>query len=158
MTALQTILVADDNADDVFLLRQAFRRADATTRLEVVSDGIELFDYLEGRGRHADRATSPLPQAILMDLNMPRLTGFDVLARLRREKQWRRLMVHVMTTSGRASDMQRVYDLGANSYVTKPTRMDDLVEFVKALHLWHRYAWTDTLEEVARETGKSRIA
>ena len=158
MITVQTILAADDNADDVFLLRQAFRKAGATARLEVVSDGLELFDYLEGRGRHADRVTSPLPEVILMDLNMPRLSGFDGLAQLRRDKRWRRLMVHVMTTSGRVSDMQRVYDLGANSYVTKPTRMDDLVEFVKALHLWHRYAWTDSPESGSSAANQIEVA
>lgn len=141
MKPLNDILVADDNADDVFLLRQAFRRAGVDTRLSAVSDGLELWWYLEGKDGYADREAHPWPDLVLLDLNMPRLGGFDVLQRLRADERFRGMIIHVVTASAREADVRRAYELHANSYITKPTRIDELSVFVKALHDWHRFAW-----------------
>jgi CheY-like chemotaxis protein len=139
VTATPSILVADDNPDDVFLLRQAFKKAGIMKPFTVVKDGIETVAYLGGEGVYHDRATYPLPELLLLDLNMPRQNGFEVLEWIRNNPRWKRLIVHVVTASARVADVKRAYDLHANSYVVKPTRMDHLVDFVVALHSWHPF-------------------
>jgi len=131
------ILIAEDNVDDLFLLQQAFKKAGVTHPLATVCDGLEAMAYLKGEGAYFDRAEYPFPQVMLLDLNMPRMNGFEVLERLRSDLQSSGLVVHVFSASARESDVQRAYDLGANSYVVKPTRLDELVAFVSALHEWH---------------------
>ena len=133
------ILLAEDNEDDVFLLREAFKRAGVGTPLHRVANGLETQAYLKGEGAYADRTTYPVPDIVLLDLNMPRMNGFEVLEWVRRDAQWSRLVVHVLTASPRETDIQRAYGLAANSYVVKPTRIDELVAFVTALHQWHRF-------------------
>jgi CheY-like chemotaxis protein len=133
------ILVAEDSGDDVFLLEEALKRAGVSIRLQSVPDGMETLAYLKGEGAYGDRTIHPVPDVLLLDLNMPRMNGFEVLEWLRRDPQWSRLIVHVLTASPREADVQRSYDLGANSYVVKPTRIEELVAFVTALHQWHRF-------------------
>lgn len=134
-----TVLVAEDNADDLFLLRQAFTRAEVRVQFHAVCDGLEALAYLEGSGAFGDRQAYPAPDVLLLDLNMPRRNGFEVLEWIRRDPRWSRLLVHVFTASARAADVQRAYDLRANSFVVKPTRMDELITFVAALQAWHRF-------------------
>jgi CheY-like chemotaxis protein len=133
------ILVAEDNEDDVFLLREAFKKAGVTSHLEAVTDGVEAVAYLSGEGGYSDRATYPLPDVLLLDLNMPRKDGLEVLEWVRSDPQCSRLMVHVLTASSRASDVERAYALHANSYTVKPNRISDLVGFALALHQWHGF-------------------
>lgn len=136
MTAL---LVAEDNPDDLFLLQQAFKKAGIAAPFASVSDGVEAIAYLEGEGIYRDRVAHPFPGILLLDLNMPRRNGFEVLEWVRQDERCHRLMIHVFTASARPADLQRAYDLKANSFVVKPTRMDELVEFAKALQMWHRF-------------------
>jgi CheY-like chemotaxis protein len=133
------ILVTEDNPDDLFLLQAAFERAGVSSRLEAVSDGVEALAYLKGNAPFEDRNAHPFPDLLLLDLNMPRRNGFEVLEWVRGDSQCSRLMVHVLTASPREADVERAYELGANSYVTKPSRLDELVAFVKALHQWHSF-------------------
>ena len=133
------ILVAEDNADDVFLLRHAFKRAGLDGPLFVVTDGVEAIAYLNGDGVFADRAAHPLPDLLLLDLNMPRKDGFEVLEWVRANPRWARLMVHVLTASSRVTDVERAYELHANSYTVKPNRMDQLAAFAVALRQWHGF-------------------
>lgn len=133
------IIAVEDNLDDVFLLQQAFKKAGVSSSLQTVSDGVEALAYLKGEGVYNNRDKYPVPDLMLLDLNMPRLNGFEVLEWVRRESPCTRLVIHVLTTSSRAEDVQRAYDLRANSFVIKPTRMDELVAFVTALHQWHRF-------------------
>lgn len=125
------ILVADDNKDDVCLLRYAFREAGLRNRIESVSDGREAIEYLRGRGHFADRRRFPEPDLLLLDLRMPRVDGFEVLQWLRRQGGLRHLPVVVL--SGPESDQQihRALDLGALSYYQKPLRFRDLVHMVR---------------------------
>jgi CheY-like chemotaxis protein len=139
MNTAFNILLAEDNADDVFLLQQAFKKAGVDSRLHLAADGAEALAYLKGEGRYSDRAASPFPDVLLLDLNMPRMNGFEVLEWVRGHPQWGGLIVHVLTTSVREVDVQRAYDLRANSYVVKPSRVDELVQFVRALHEWHHF-------------------
>jgi CheY-like chemotaxis protein len=133
------ILLAEDNSDDVVLLEHAFKKAGVTSHLTAVTDGLEALDYLKGEGAFADRVAYPFPEILLLDLNMPRKNGFEVLAWVRRDAGCSRLMVHILTASPREADAERAYALGANSYVVKPSRFDELVGFVAALGKWHQF-------------------
>jgi CheY-like chemotaxis protein len=133
------ILLAEDNEDDVLLLRQAFRKAGAASHLHVVPDGAEALAYLKGEGPHGDRSEFPFPDLMLLDLNMPRVNGFEVLEWVRQDAECGRLVVHILTSSSRDADVRRAYDLHANTFVLKPSRVDELVAFVTALHDWHRF-------------------
>lgn len=139
MNNLHNVLVADDSADDVFLLQEAFKMAEVTSRLHAVTDGAEAVAYLQGEQAFGNRGLHPFPDVLLLDLNMPRMNGFEVLEWVRHDANCKRLVVHVLTASGRDSDVQRAYDLCASSYTIKPNRLDDLVGFVAALHQWHRF-------------------
>jgi CheY-like chemotaxis protein len=149
------ILLAEDNSDDVVLLEHAFKKAGVTSPLTAVTDGLEALDYLKGEGAFADRAAYPFPDVLLLDLNMPRKNGFEVLAWVRRDASCCRLMVHILTASPRESDAERAYALGANSYVVKPSRFDELVRFVGALGKWHEFVTLarPPAEEEVRSVG-----
>jgi CheY-like chemotaxis protein len=139
MNTLANILVVDDSPNDVFLLEQAFKKAAATSRLFSLQDGTEARAYLKGENQFSDRALHPFPDLLLLDLNMPRMNGFEFLQWLREDPECGALVVYVLSASARDADVQRAYALGANSYVVKPSRMDELVAFVAAMHQWHRF-------------------
>src|SRR6266850_351924 len=124
------VLIAEDDASDVFLLKRAFALAEVPATLHFVSDGQEAIDYLEGDAAYQDRAAYPLPDLFLLDLKMPKLNGFDVLAWLRRQPVLKRLLVTVLTSSDQPDDINRAYDLGANSYLLKPHNSSELSELV----------------------------
>jgi CheY-like chemotaxis protein len=132
-------LVVEDSADDVVLLQHAFQRAGLSSHLSVVSDGIEAMAYLCGEDVFADRFAYPFPDFILLDINMPRKNGFELLEWLRADANCCRIMVHVLTASSREADVERAYELHANSYTVKPSRLDELTAFVVALHQWHEF-------------------
>jgi len=129
----------EDSADDVVLLRHALDRAGVASHLSVVCDGIEAVAYLTAEDAFADRFAYPFPDFILLDLNLPRKNGFEVLEWLRGDASCCRLMVHILTASSRAVDVERAYELHANSYTVKPSRLEELVAFVVALHQWHDF-------------------
>ena len=124
------ILLVEDNPDDVELTRIAFAEADLDARLEVVRDGAEALDYLFARGAHAGRDPARLPAIVLLDLNLPRLDGRDVLQAIRANEATRNLPVVVLTTSAEPFDVDASYALGANSYIRKPV---DFKQFVSAV-------------------------
>ena len=125
------ILLVEDNLDDVELTRLAFAEAGAPHRLHVLSDGADAVDYLLRRGRHAAREAADLPALVLLDLNLPRLDGREVLQAIRADDATRCLPVVVLTTSVEPSDVDRAYVLGANSYIQKPVEFDRFVEVVR---------------------------
>lgn len=126
------ILMADDDPEDVMLAQDALAESRLANALNVVGDGEELLDYLHQRGKYnADNA--PRPGLILLDLNMPRLDGREALARIKSDPSLRRIPVVVLTTSKAEEDVFRSYDLGANSYITKPVTFDSLVNVVRNL-------------------------
>jgi two-component system response regulator len=124
-----TLLLVEDNDDDVELTRRAFARSDVAGELVVVRDGEEALDYLFATGRHAGRDRADLPHAVLLDLKLPKLSGLDVLRRIRADAATRRLPVIILSTSRERADIAGSYDLGANSYVRKPV---DFAEFARA--------------------------
>ena len=125
------VLIAVYDPIDVFLLERAFAAASAPVSLRFVRDGQEAIDYLEGKEGFADRNANPLPSLMLLDLKMPRLNGFDVLLWLRKQPGLKRLLVTVLTSSDHPEDINRAYDLGANSYLLKPHNSHELADMVK---------------------------
>lgn len=132
----ETILLVDDNEDDQLLLRQAFSRVRPTPALRVVSSGEEAIAYLQGDGPFGDRNEFPLPDLVLLDLKMPRKSGFEVLEWIRAQPHLRGLCVVVLTSSEAAWDVKRAYDLGASSFLVKPV---DFQEFKNMCELIRTY-------------------
>ena len=130
------ILLVEDNPDDVELTRLAFAEAGEPHRLHVVSDGAEAVDYLLARGRHADRDGADLPALVLLDLNLPKLNGREVLQAIRAEPATRSLPVVVLTTSAEPFDVDKVYALGANSYIQKPVDFDRFIEAARQIGVY----------------------
>ena len=128
-----TILMADDDEEDRMLTRKAFELNRVGNELRFVEDGEDLLDYLYQRGKYEGGADAPRPGLILLDLNMPRLDGREALEVIKRDPALRRIPVVVMTTSEADQDIARSYDLGANSYVTKPVTFESLAQVIKAL-------------------------
>lgn len=126
------ILMADDDPEDAMLARDALAESRLANTLNVVEDGEELLDYLYQRGKFSPQ-NAPRPGLILLDLNMPRLDGREALARIKSDPDLRRIPVVVLTTSKAEEDVFRSYDLGANSYITKPVTFDSLVSVVRSL-------------------------
>jgi two-component system response regulator len=126
-----TILLADDDEDDRLMTRDALRDARLHNDLRFVVDGVDLMDYLHRRGRHADPNDSPRPGMILLDLNMPRMDGREALGAIKGDESLRSIPVVVLTTSKAEEDIVRTYDLGVNSFITKPVTFLGLVEVMK---------------------------
>ena len=128
-----TILLADDDPDHRQLTRDAFAENRLVNELHCVEDGEELMDYLHRRGRYRDLNGEALPGLILLDLNMPRKDGREALKEIKADPELRRVPIVVLTTSKAEEDILRSYDLGVNSYITKPVTFKSLVELVKVL-------------------------
>ena len=128
-----TILMADDDADDRQMTREAFEESRVANDLRFVENGVELMDYLKRRGKYGDPASSPRPGLILLDLNMPKKDGREALKEIKADPQLRQIRVIVLTTSKAEEDIYRSYDISATSFITKPVKFDALVEVVKAL-------------------------
>lgn len=130
------ILLVEDDPGDQEITSRALEESDFPNRLHIVNDGEEALDYLLRREAYADPETSPRPDLVLLDLNMPRLDGKAVLKQIRATKELRRLPVVVLTTSRHEEDIMRTYDLGVNSYIAKPADLDQLSTLVKALEAY----------------------
>lgn len=130
---LVTILVAEDDPDDRLLTRDAFAENMLSNELQFVEDGEELMEYLQRRGKFADKKKYPLPSLILLDLNMPRKDGREALKEIKSDPALRRIPVIVLTTSKAEEDILRSYDLGVNCFITKPVTFAGLVEVTKTL-------------------------
>jgi CheY-like chemotaxis protein len=137
-----TILLADDDADDRKLTHEAFVENRLANQLHFVEDGEELMDYLHRRGKFSDMSNAPLPGLILLDLNMPRKDGREALREIKAHPDLRRIPIVVLTTSKAEEDIIRSYDLGVNSYITKPVTFKSLVELVKVLGCY----WFEVVE------------
>ncbi len=127
------ILMADDDADDRMLTKEALEESRVLNDLRFVENGEELIHYLKRIGKFADPEMSPLPGLILLDLNMPKKDGREALKEIKEDAELRRIPVVVMTTSMAEEDIFRSYDLGASSFITKPVTFDRLVELMKTL-------------------------
>lgn len=131
-----TVLLAEDNSTDALMVQRAFKKAKLTTPVQVVEDGDKAVAYLGGHGPYADREKHPLPVLLLLDLKLPRRSGMEVLQWLRQQPVLKRLPVIVLTSSQDSTDVNRAYDLGANSYLVKPAGFNPLLEMMKTLGLY----------------------
>ena len=126
----KTILLADDNPDDVYLVKAAFTRAGYDFPILAVPNGEEAIEYFMGVGQYADRNIYPIPALLLLDLKMPGIDGFEVLRAVRSQSGWKAVPIIVLTNSCQGSDINQGYKLGANSFLTKP---DDFTHYVDAI-------------------------
>jgi len=127
------ILLVEDDANDVILIRRAFAKAEIKNPVYTVEDGDAAVAYLAGEGTYANRGDHPLPGVVLLDLKLPRRSGLEVLEWVRQSPTLRRLPVVVLTSSRESADVNRAYDLGANSYLVKPVGFDALTDLVRIL-------------------------
>lgn len=129
-----TILLVEDDPNDVFLIQRAFRKANLANPIQVMNDGEAAVQYLSGQEPYADRDRYPLPMLMLLDLKLPRRSGLEVLEWLKQQPKLKRLPVVVLTSSREHIDLNRAYDLGANSYLVKPVAFDSLLNMVQTLN------------------------
>jgi CheY-like chemotaxis protein len=131
-----TILHVEDDPNDVLLVQRALRKTAASSSIHSVGDGDRALAYLGGTGEYGDREKFPVPQLVLLDLKMPRKSGFEVLEWIRTQPLLKRVLVVVFTSSKHDQDINTAYDLGANSYLVKPVGFDALVETMKQIHYY----------------------
>jgi len=132
-----TVLLVEDDLNDIFLVKRAFKTAQLETPLQVVTDGEEATHYLSGHGKYADRDAYPLPKLIVMDIKMPRMTGFDVLEWIKNDGTLRRIPVIIVSSSNRPQDIDRAYELGANAYMVKPVNYRAVEHLFESItHYW----------------------
>jgi CheY-like chemotaxis protein len=143
-----TILLADDDEDDRLMTRDALRDARLHNELRTVIDGVELLQYLRREGKFAEPSSSPRPGMILLDLNMPRMDGREALGEIKQDPELRSIPVVILTTSKAEEDVIRSYDLGVNSFITKPVTFLGLVEVMK---VFSRY-WMEIVDLPPEET------
>ncbi len=126
-----SVLLVEDDLNDIFLVKRAFKMAQIRNPLQVVTDGLEARNYLRGEGKYADREQFPLPKLIVMDIKMPRKSGFEVLEWVKKEQgPLRRIPIVIVSSSDNPADINRAYELGANAYMVKP------VDFRAVEHLF----------------------
>ncbi len=143
------ILLVEDNPDDEALTLRALKKSNLLNKVAVARDGAEALEYLFGEGRHAGRNASQQPQVVLLDLNLPLLSGLEVLRRMRSDERTKLVPVVILTSSKEEEDLVASYTLGANSYVRKPV---DFGEFAKAVNHMGMY-WLLLNEMPARRRG-----
>ncbi len=150
------VLLADDDDDDRMMAADALREAKVTNKLQFVTDGEDLMDYLHHRGKYAPPAHSPRPGLLLLDLNMPKKDGREVLREMKANPLFRSIPVVVLTTSTTEEDIAQIYRLGANSFITKPVSFEDLVQAMKVIgEYWFQ---TVRLPRPGRENNEKRNA
>lgn len=137
-----TILMADDDEEDCILAREALAESRLANDLYFVQDGEELMDYLYRRGQYAQESNSPRPGLILLDLNMPKKDGREALREIKTDPNLRQIPVLVLTTSKAEEDIYSSYDLGANSFITKPVKFSALVQIIKTIGIY----WFEIVE------------
>ena len=156
------ILLAEDNETDVLFLRRAFEKVHLINPLHVVGDGEEAIAYLSGEGKYANRAEYPLPALLLLDLKMPHKNGLEVLQWIRAQPSLRCLRVVVLTTSELYRDVNKAYELGANSYLVKPVEFENFVRISQMLQGY--WLWMSMAPQISRpapseqrEPGKAQV-
>ncbi len=137
-----TVLLIEDNPRDVRLTRRAFVQAGLEHDLRIVRDGDEALAYLYHEGDYADPKDAPRPDVILLDLNLPRMGGHEVLQRLKQDPRFKSVPIIVLTTSGRADDIRLAYEAGANAYLLKPVEFARFTEVMGQLVTF----WFETIE------------
>jgi CheY-like chemotaxis protein len=138
-TKLNIILMAEDDSDDRLLAQDALLESGIASEVRFVENGVELMDYLHRRNKFSADKSSSRPSLIILDLNMPKKDGREALREIKADPELRKIPVVVLTTSSADSDIARVYELGANSFISKPVAFDSLVSVMKAIgEYWFR--------------------
>jgi CheY-like chemotaxis protein len=130
MTQHATILLVEDNEDDILLLQRAFSRARLANPMKIVRDGEEAIQYLSGEGKYSNRERYPYPLILLLDLHLPKTSGFEVLEWLQDHRRSKELVVVVLTSSAEQRDFDEAHALGADSYMVKPGSIEELVSLM----------------------------
>ena len=130
------ILLVEDNPDDELLTLRALKKASVANRVEVVRDGAEALDFVFSRGKYADRDGAELPGLILLDLKLPKISGLQVLEQIRADEGTKRIPVVILTSSTEPVDINRGYDLHANSFVSKPVNFQEFSGAVQSLGMY----------------------
>ncbi len=146
-----SILIADDDADDRMMAKDALDECRLTNHIDFVEDGVELLAYLRGQGKYAAPGAARRPGLIILDLNMPKMDGREALQAIKADPSLRRIPVVVMTTSKAEEDIYRTYELGVSSFITKPVTFDGLVAVMRDLG---RY-WFEIVE--LPDTERTRV-
>jgi len=154
MIESEVILLAEDQEDDIVLMRRAFKKASLVNPIQVVRDGDEAIAYLKGEGRYANRSEYPLPALMLLDLKMPRKDGFEVLHWIRQQPSLSTLRVVVLTASDQMRDVNRAYQLGANSFLVKPTDFEDFITMILSLSGY--WLWLSRAPDATRPSPESK--
>lgn len=136
---LRPVLYAEDEENDAFFLQRAFTTAGISHPVVVVADGQEAIEYCEGSGAYTDRVKNPLPSLVLLDLNLPLRSGIDVLAQVRHAPGFEKIPVIIFSSSLQPSDIEIAYGKGANAYLVKPSRPEDLIGLARGM----RKFWLD---------------
>lgn len=133
MTIRRCVLLAEDEPNDVFLLKHAFEKASVENPLYTVSDGQEAIDYLSGTGKFSDRIQFPFPNLLILDLKMPRKTGLQVLQWLQNDQKLRNLPTIILSSSAHPDDVDKAYLLGANAFIVKPLSVQERTELARMI-------------------------
>lgn len=137
----KAVLFADDDINDRYLMLEACKDAGIRHPLVMVEDGEEVIHYLNGAGKYGDRALYPIPCLAVLDLSMPRKSGFDALRWIRESPQWRSLRVVILSASAQPRDVALAYELGACAYIMKPSTAEELIALAAAINsFWLRFA------------------
>ena len=133
-----TVLLVEDDLNDIFLVKRAFKMAHLPEPLQVVTDGQEAINYLKGEGKYANRQGYPIPKLIVMDIKMPRRTGFEVLEWVKGDgRPLRRIPIVIVSSSDNPDDINRAYELGANAYMVKPVNFKAVEHLFESItHYW----------------------
>jgi CheY-like chemotaxis protein len=143
------ILLVEDDARDIELTQRAFKAAQMTNRLHIVRDGAEALDFMFGRGRHTNRKAANRPQVVLLDLNLPKVTGLEVLEKLKADPRTRRTRVVILTVSERDEDIRAALRLGAVAYIVKPVNFQRFSEITRRLHCYWTLSQTSLIKHAA---------
>lgn len=150
------VLIVENDPNDVLLIKRAFRRAELDIPIQVVKSGEEAIDYLSGAPPFDERQLFPLPVMLVVDLKMPRVSGFDVITWVRAQPKLKRLPIVVLTSSRDATDVERAYEAGASSYLVKPVAFDALQKMLTTFgHYWLNFNTPPHLSDIAGQERAS---
>ena len=142
-----TILLVDDNEDDIYALQRVLKKAGIANPVQIVTDGQQAVDYLSGKGEFANREQHPIPFIVFLDLKLPYLDGFEVLTWMRQQPTLNSVIVIILTGSDETKDHQRAYALGARSYLVKPPTRSDILQLMESMQsYWTRESETGPIE------------